>query len=74
MLKISIENLDAVNELTMKIAALTFLQGQIVLDEYIDGADEYRFLYNYARVLLHDELSETVLRLRRLIESEGFTE
>ncbi len=74
MLTIKIENLDKLYELFLKLSMLTFLQGLIVTDDYIDYGEGFEFVFNYAREFLYQEEKQIMLELNSLINSENFTE
>ena len=73
MFAITIENIDKLNELVFKLSMLTFLQGFIVMDDYIECGEGFEFAFNYAREFLYEEERQTMLELNDLIKSKNFT-
>lgn len=74
MLSISIKNYDKLSELTLKLSMLTFLQGLIISDDYIEYGEGFESVFTYAREFIYDEQRKTVLELRSVIDSEAFIE
>ena len=51
---------------------LTFLQGLIISDDYIEYGDGFETVFTYAREFLYDEQRKTVLELSGLVKSNAF--
>ena len=72
MFKMKLSNVDKLDELCNELVAVTFLQGHIIIDDYIDYGEEFSFIYNYARQYLFEKQEKIILELHDLIHNYGF--
>lgn len=62
MFMIDIDNIDKLGELTYKLSMLTFLQGLIVSDDYIEYGDGFETVFTYAASFCIRWVSSRALR------------
>lgn len=76
MLRVKLEDADALGQILVQLGVVTYLQGLLLYDK--DGksvlSEDLSFAHGDARNYLWDWQCETVLELKKLIEKEDFME
>lgn len=74
MLQIELKDFDDLYRLMMHLGAITYLQSMILFDKQQNFVEnDLRFASETAEAYLLDMQSETVLKLKRLLERQDFS-